>query len=642
MRIISQNQQKSGYMPGIDGLRALAVFAVILYDFRFSFAEGGFLGVALFFVLSGYLITDLLLNEWNNGNKISLLNFWFRRAKRLLPGLFMLLLMLGTFVTVFRPDLINKLRPDMLAVVFYYSNWHDIFHKVSYFEVFGTPPLLKHLWSLAVEEQFYIIWPLLMVAGLKIFRNHKRILAGTIILGALLSAAVMALLYIPGDDPSRVYYGTDTRAFSLLLGAAAAFMMPSRKLLAMNFSRGKLLIFNLAGITGLIAFFAFAVFSNEYGDFLYRGGMLLFSVFCIPLILSAAHPETLISRIFRLDPLRRIGAFSYEIYLFQFPVIAVFTPAVNTNGVNLWLCAAQVLATLLLAWLTYHFVDNPIRRKEFSCKSLKENQDQKTGALTSVRMGIIGSLIIIMVAATVIGATGLVSLPLLGNKGNRTNPVIPETGSGVQTTLPSTTRMPETSASVTTTVQTSTEPSTGTGTSSFRIVSNAPDLISGKTLCDKRITVIGDSIMFDVKGFLKPEYPHMFIQCKVGFQIWHARELIQGIKKNGNLGDIVIIELGTNGYCTKNTLYSIINEIGSDRKIIFCSARIPGSGQAAINRNIRDVVMKTSNTVLADWFLVSAHHDEFFVGDGVHTTYSGSKTYAAMLQRAIAIAADDL
>jgi len=641
MGIISQNQQKPGYMPGIDGLRALAVFAVILYHFRFSFTAGGFLGVTLFFVLSGYLITDLLLNEWDNKGKISLAKFWSRRAKRLLPGLFVLLLTLGTFVTLFRPDLMNKLRPDMLAAVFYYSNWWDIFHKISYFDNFGTPPLLNHLWTLAVEEQFYILWPLLMIAGLKVCRSHKRVLAGAILFGALLSAAVMALLYVPGMDPSRVYYGTDTRAFSLLLGAVAAFIMPSRKLLAMSLSGGKRLALNLVGIAGLIAFFAFVVFSDEYNDFLYRGGMLLFSAFCVPLILSAAHPETLLSRIFRFDPLRRIGAYSYEIYLFQFPVIAIFSPAVNTNGINLWLCAAQVLATLLLAWLTYHFIDNPIRRKEFHRKSSEENQNQKTGALHHVYISIIGGLVIVMLLTTVIGTSGWFTLPLLGSKQNKTSSSTTENSSTAYTTSPPTSLIPESSSSVPTTLQNSTEPSGGTGTSSPRVVSMAPDFISGKTLSDKRITVIGDSIMIDVEGFLKPEYPHMLIQCKVGFQIWHAYDEIQEIEKNRNLGDIVIVELGTNGYCTKSTLYSIVNEIGNDRKIIFCSARIPGYGQAAINRNIRDVVMKTPNTVLADWYTVSTHHNEYFVRDGVHTTFSGSEAFAAMLQSAIAIAVKD-
>ena len=543
----------------------------------------------------------------------------------------------------------------MLPAVFYYSNWWNIFHEVSYFENFGTPPLLKHLWSLAVEEQFYIIWPLLLAVGLKVCRNHKRALAGIILFGALLSAAAMALLYVPESDPSRVYYGTDTRAFSLLLGAAAAFVIPSRKLLAMHLSVKKRLTFNLIGITGLIAFFAFCVFSNEYGDFLYRGGMLLFSMFCVPLMLAAAHPETLISRIFSLDPLRRIGAFSYEIYLFQFPIIAIFTPTVNTNGVNLWLCAAQFLATLLLAWLTYHFIDNPIRRKKILWKSSEKNQNQKIGTFHPVYIKIFSGSVIVMLLITVIGTSGWFSKSELDNKqsetstsvNEETSTVYKETSaaheetSTVQTTLPLTTLLPESSTAAPTSVPNIVETTIGTETSSPRVVSNAPELVSGKVLCEKDITVIGDSIMFNVQRFLKPEYPNMYIQCKVSFQIWHAQETIQEIKKNNKLGDIVIVELGTNGYCTQKTLHKIIDEIGKDRKIIFCSARIPGNGEPAVNRSIRDVVKKMSNTVLADWYSVSAHHDEYFVRDGVHTTASGSKAYAAMLQSAIAIAAKE-
>jgi len=198
--------------------------------------------------------------------------------------------------------------------------------------------------------------------------------------------------------------------------------------------------------------------------------------------------------------------------------------------------------------------------------------------------------------------------------------------------------LPENTTSAPTSGPDSAATSAGSENSSHRVVSKVPALISGKILSKKKITVIGDSIMFDVKGYLEPEYPNMFIQCKVSFQIWHTRDAIQEIKKSRELGDIVIVELGTNGYCNHKTLYKIIDEIGNDRKIIFCTARIPANGEPAVNRNIRDVVKKMPKTVLADWYSVSAHHDEYFVKDGVHTTAAGSKAFAAMLQKAIAIA----
>ena len=329
---MSSNNAK--YMPGIDGLRTLAVVAVVFYHLNFPFMPGGFLGVTLFFVLSGYLITDLLLNEWDVKNKISLGNFWARRAKRLLPGLFTFLILLGGFITIFRPELMGKLIPDLIPAIFYYSNWWNIFHQVSYFQSFDTAPLLNHLWSLAVEEQFYIIWPLLLLIGLKIFRNHKRILVGVILLGALISAGAMSVLYVAAD-PSRSYFGTDTRIFSLLIGAATAFILPSIRLQSIKLAGARLIAMNIVGIIGITAFLAFAIFSNQYGDFLYKGGMLLFSFFCVLLIISAVNRATLISKFFGIPPLSYIGKFSYEIYLFQFPVIVLTSPEVNTNGINL-------------------------------------------------------------------------------------------------------------------------------------------------------------------------------------------------------------------------------------------------------------------------------------------------------------------
>ena len=198
------------------------------YHWNFGFAGGGFLGVSLFFVLSGYLITDILASQWHHHRRIDLKDFWIRRFRRLLPAMPLMLFILVVWVTLFDRSRLATLRSEVLGAVTYISNWQFIFQRQSYFESFGPPSPLGHFWSLAVEEQFYLLWPLIMLAVLKLFPAGDS--CSLSFAGAAISALAMAVIYQPGDDPSRVYYGTDTRAFGLLIGAGLAIVWPSWKL----------------------------------------------------------------------------------------------------------------------------------------------------------------------------------------------------------------------------------------------------------------------------------------------------------------------------------------------------------------------------------------------------------------------------
>ena len=216
------------YMPGLDGLRAIAVLAVIAYHEQLGWAQGGLLGVGVFFTLSGYLITDLLLSGWLSSGSLHLANFWLRRARRLLPALFVMLAVLTAWVTLLDRARLGSLRGSVAAAATYSSNWYQIAQDQSYFARFAAPGPLDHLWSLAVEEQFYLLWPWLLLLGLFFVRrrtaNAVRWLALPTLAMAAASAVAMLLLYQPGFDPTRIYEGTDTRACELLVGAALAMV----------------------------------------------------------------------------------------------------------------------------------------------------------------------------------------------------------------------------------------------------------------------------------------------------------------------------------------------------------------------------------------------------------------------------------
>jgi peptidoglycan/LPS O-acetylase OafA/YrhL len=352
------------YMPGLDGLRALAVLAVIAYHLRFRWAPGGLLGVGVFFTLSGYLITDLLLAQWARGER-RLGEFWLRRARRLLPALFAMLAVVAAWVTVAGPPQPVPLRDAVTAAMLYVSNWWLIFQHVSYFALFGPPSPLNHLWSLGVEEQFYIAWPFLLLLGVHLVREApspsgvRSRLAGVTLALAVASAVAMALLYRPGFDPSRVYYGTDTRAFELLVGAALAMVWPSRRLRP-DVAVGARRLLDAMGIAGLIGIVLLIWRTSQYSAFLYHGGFVLLTLATALVVAALAHPACKLGPVLGWRPLRWIGVRSYGIYLWYFPIIVLTTPAAD-HGTDLLRDALQVAATFAVAALSWRFVEEPVR-----------------------------------------------------------------------------------------------------------------------------------------------------------------------------------------------------------------------------------------------------------------------------------------
>jgi peptidoglycan/LPS O-acetylase OafA/YrhL len=353
------------YLPGLDGLRALAVLAVLAYHLGVSWAPGGLLGVGVFFTLSGYLITDLLLGQHERTGSLQLLDFWYRRARRLLPALFVMLIVVVCWVAVLDQAQLPALRGAVAASVAYVSNWWLILAHQSYFSRFGPPSPLGHLWSLAVEEQFYLIWPWLLMLGLRLTRGRRArggeyywLAAAAVVLAAG-SALAMALLYHPGYDPTRVYDGTDTRAFALLIGAALAFVWPSRQLPAQLSATARWCLDGV-GAVGLLVILALFWRSTEYSAFLYRGGMVVLSLATALVVAAAASPAARIGGLLGIAPVRWIGVRSYGIYLWHYPIIVLTTPASGQDSPGR--AAAQIAASIGVAALSWHYIEEPIRR----------------------------------------------------------------------------------------------------------------------------------------------------------------------------------------------------------------------------------------------------------------------------------------
>jgi peptidoglycan/LPS O-acetylase OafA/YrhL len=352
------------YMPGLDGLRAVAVLAVIAYHLEFGWAKGGLLGVGVFFTLSGYLITDILLAQLRRGS-VALGGFWLARARRLLPALFSMLALVAVWVAAVGPAQPPQFGRAIAAAALYVANWQLVFEHVSYFARFGPLAPLGHLWSLGVEEQFYAFWPLLLILGVRVVHDRAsasalrpRLAFLTLALAAA-SAAEMALLYRPSFDPSRVYFGTDTRAFELLVGAALAMVWPSWRLRADIAGRARRVLESV-GAAGLLTIAVLIWRTDEYSPFLYRGGFALLSIATACTIAVLVHPACRLGAVLGAAPLRWIGVRSYGIYLWSTPIIALTTPAA-AHSTDLARAFLQVAATMCVAALSWRLIEQPVR-----------------------------------------------------------------------------------------------------------------------------------------------------------------------------------------------------------------------------------------------------------------------------------------
>ena len=399
------------YMPGLDGIRALAVSAVIAYHLGFGWAPGGLLGVGMFFTLSGYLITDLLIDAWDQG-RWRLRNFYLARARRLLPALFVMLAVVSIWVAVADQSRLHELRGEVVSAVLYVNNWWQISQHTSYFARFGPPSPLSHLWSLAVEEQFYLLWPWLLLLGLKFLperalgiRVRPRLAGVTLVLAAA-SAIEMALLYHPSFDSTRIYEGTDTRAFGMLIGAALAMVWPSRSLTT-HVTAGARRILDTAGAIGLVAIGVLIWREGAYSQFLYPYGIVLLSLATAAVVAVAAHPATRVGRLLGWKPLRWVGVRSYAIYLWHEPIIVLTTPA-SSRGPDLLRAAAQVAASVGVAALSWRYVEDPIRHGALArfWDRLRSSGWRAWRLPVPARVALAGSLVAVVLAGLGLAGVG--------------------------------------------------------------------------------------------------------------------------------------------------------------------------------------------------------------------------------------------
>jgi peptidoglycan/LPS O-acetylase OafA/YrhL len=609
------------YMPGLDGLRALSVMAVIAYHLNFVWTPGGFLGVGIFFTLSGYLITDQLIMQWKETNKINLKDFWMRRIRRLMPAMFFMLAMVYLWLTLFDPLRLAMLKSDFISVILYFNNWWLIFHNISYFDSFGPPSPIGHLWSLAIEEQFYFFWPVILAILLRFVpRRHKLILFTFI--GALASILAMTLIYEPGTDPSRVYYGTDTRAFALLIGAAFAIAYPSQTLSKQISAKSSLLL-DFIGGAGLLGIILMIWRTNEYDASLYVGGLALFAILSAIVTVVLAHPASRVARFMGCKPLRWIGVRSYSLYLWHYPVIIFTSPTVDSGEFNVRRIILQLAVSFLLAALCWKLIEEPIRRGSLSklwrSKLFWGNRGFLEAPIRRRSLFILVIAPLLFITSCTRHLTEDTSLVI--------SPVTAELGQAEIS--------PTTIEELPSPWVDSEEPASDIIERSSSGQSQVVNSPVSKAEAGKGITAIGDSVILDAAPYLEKILPGIIIDGKVGRQMAQAQEVVDQLKAKGKLGDRVIIELGTNGPFTIKQVSELLTSLGDAQQVILVNTRVPRKWQNKVNSDLETVAAEFPNVTLVDWFSASQGKESIFYDDGVHLKEEGAKYYASLVSEAV-------
>jgi len=602
-------QKKRKYIKEIDGLRALAVIMVLAYHLKMPFAKSGLLGVTVFFVISGYLITGILINEIEESGGVDLKNFWLRRIRRLLPAVLSM-----TVVMIFVSAVVNRVVftkgcNDLLSAVFGYNNWWQIFRKVSYFENAGAPSPFTHCWSLAIETQFYLIYPILLILLSKA-RNRGKVFAAVTAVLALISVVLMGVLYSPDGDPSRVYYGTDTRAFSLLIGALAA-IQKEYHIIKVKL-RGKL--WAVIGSISVLILIGMMMLISSYSSFLYYGGQAIVSVLAAFVVYAVTVSRSLLNIILGSSILKWIGDRSYSIYLWHYPIIVLMSGGKRAAW---WIVILEVVLSVGLAELSYRFIETPVRHGIIGeyigiINSRPHNRRERHRQIQVARRS--------LKAMAAVLATGLALSLCIAFVPKKTtlDTVAKREKKATEVTKLTNQKLKEQKAKAKKTAKTS-----------------KSTMTDEELLKNVQMLLIGDSITVDVTDYFYKVLPNSISDTKIG------RSTLTGVKVFDEYqtqkkwdGDGVIFALGTNGPMY-DTLGRIRQKVG-DKPLFLTTVHAPKEDfESSNNEEIRKFVKEHEHTYLIDWYTASADHPEYFDQDDTHLLPKGAEAYAQCIKDAV-------
>lgn len=611
--------KKRRYITGLDGIRAIAVIMVLAYHLKLALFKSGFLGVTVFFVLSGYLITGILISEVEEEGTIDLKNFWLRRIRRLVPAVMSMAVVIIFVSAVVNRIIFTKGCKDFLASVLGFNNWWQIFNKVSYFEAAGVPSPFTHCWSLAIETQFYLIYPLILLGIYKLAKSRgegraKRglLFAGVTLLLALISVILMIVLFDPQQDASRVYYGTDTRAFSLLFGALLAIlwdyrMVPRRLSASVNMVLGSVSFAVLLVMTIAI---------NGSSNFWYRGGQFFGTILTVLMVYAVSGRKTWLSRFLSNPVLKWIGDRSYSIYLWHYPIILLISKGIKASW---WITLIEIVLSVVLAELSYRFIETPIRHGIIGeylnilrsrPKSRQEKKRQVQVARRSLKV----------MAGTFVLTVSLILCMIFVPKKNALDTLQKRESKAKETGKMTEEQLAKQKAN---------------GSESDDTICTA-DLTDDEILEGLNLLLIGDSIAVDVTDDFYEMFPNSVSDTKIGRITSLGKQVLDSyIDEKKWEGEGVIFASLSNSPIN-GELEAIREKIGKDMPLFLTTVRIPhDTFEEESNSKIKKFVEENDHTYLIDWYAASEGHDEYFDADDTHLLSAGAKAYAKCIKEAV-------
>lgn len=626
-----QQRPRSRYIPALDGLRTLAVAAVVLYHLNPTLMPGGMQGVTIFFVLSGYLITHLLLVEFGGTRTIDLKGFWVRRMRRLMPAVLSVVVATAALCTLFNHVMLTKMRPDIVPSVLFFNNWWQILHDVSYFNNVGDPSPLTHFWSLAIEAQFYLVWPPILLMCLKRQVPARHIRRGVAVLAAA-SALAMALLYNPAVDPSRIYYGTDTRVFSLLLGAWLALVPPRALTPRAVLARASSMMgrvtkstdrqdggntpsatattgpalpavvrkapLDVVGMLGLLGALALFLWSNGYSAFPYRGGILLASLAGVALVAACSRPESRLARLFAAKPLVWIGQRSYSIYLWHYPLLLLMNPTASVSDRPWWLLALQVALVIAVSAASYRLIETPFRHGAFGALVHRVRFERDTLPAWCKQHAV---ALASGVAVCAVAVGGLLLVPPTSALSDEGAAMLQDDGGASD----------------------SADDKTGDKQDSNAVAGTYD------------ITMVGDSVSLRAVEPFKQTFAHGTIDAAKSRQFTAGTEVYRGMVDQGLAGRVAVFALGTNGAISDANIDELMGIVGDKRIAIFVNNRCPQPWIAANNQVFAAAAERYENVRIIDWFGYSANRNDLFDGDGTHLSAAGAQEYVQLIAQTV-------
>lgn len=611
--------KKRRYIKGLDGIRAIAVIMVLAYHLKLALFKSGFLGVTVFFVLSGYLITGILISEVEEEGTIDLKNFWLRRIRRLVPAVMSMAVVIIFVSAVVNRIIFTKGCKDFLASVLGFNNWWQIFNKISYFEAAGVPSPFTHCWSLAIETQFYLIYPLILLGIYKLVKsrgegraNRGLLFAGVTLLLALISVILMIVLFDPQQDASRVYYGTDTRAFSLLFGALLAIlweyrMVPRRLSASVNMVLGSVSFAVLLVMTIAI---------NGSSNFWYRGGQFFGTILTVLMVYAVSGRKTWLSRFLSNPVLKWMGDSSYSIYLWHYPIILLISKGIKASW---WITLIEIVLSVVLAELSYRFIETPIRHGIIGeylniLRSRPKSRQEKKRQIQVARRSLK------VMAGTFVLTVSLILCMIFVPKKNALDTLQKREAKAKETGKMTEEQLAKQKAN---------------GSESEDTICTA-DLTDDEILEGLNLLLIGDSIAVDVTDDFYEIFPNSVSDTKIGRITSLGKQVLDSyIDEKKWEGEGVIFASLSNSPIN-GELEDIREKIGKDMPLFLTTVRIPhDTFEEESNSKIKKFVEENDHTYLIDWYAASEGHDEYFDADDTHLLSAGAKAYAKCIKEAV-------